>query len=105
MGIKYVTWVPNGNNPPEKITEQYNNIVEISNKDLMWQIRLCKTPGKVEVIAAFKEPEDVVAFMSLIYKNGKHKVVPKEVTIGFGKKGRSYSIEHNSSTEFKELNY
>ena len=108
MGVKHVVgWIPGiENNPPEKITYQYEGTKEISNSDLMWQIRICKDPGKVEVIAAFKESSDAVSFMSLIARNGEYGIVHEErVVTGMGKDGIIYSIEHNSSSEYVELNF
>jgi hypothetical protein len=107
MGIKHVTWMLGINgDPPEKMTYQYGDIKEISNSDLMWQVRICKDPGKVEVIAAFKEPEDAISFMCLIAKNGEYGIVNEEkVVTGFGKDGIIYFIEHNSSSDHLELKF
>jgi hypothetical protein len=107
MGIKHVGWIPGfGGNPPEKITYQFGDTKEISNSNLMWQVRICKEPGKVEVIAAFKEPEDAVSFMTLISKNGDYGIVHEErIVTGMGKDGITYSIEHNSSSDYVELEY
>jgi len=106
MGIKHVSWMPTlGNNHIEKMTYHYD-VKEISNSDLMWQIRICKDPGKVEIIAAFKNPEDAISFMSLIAKNGEHGIVYEEkIVTGMGKDGIIYSIEHNSSSDYVELEF
>jgi hypothetical protein len=70
----------------------------------MWQIRLCETPGVVEVIAAFKESKDAIAFMTWISQNeGEYNIMPENPVTGMGKAGKHYSIEHNSSTDYKEL--
>jgi len=109
MGINHVMWAPymGENGAPEKYTYHYKDIKEISNDSLMWQVRLCETPGVIEVIAAFANPADAITFMTIIAKNGTHgKVFIKEPTIALNNsRGQSYSIEHNSSTKFVELEY
>ena len=89
--------------PPQKMTYTMRKTKVISNKELMWQIRLCETPGVVEVIAAFKESKDAIAFMSLISENHGHNIMPERAVTGTGFAGKTYSIEYNSSKENKEL--
>jgi len=104
MGIEHVSWELGYNGkPPEKWTYHIGKTKVKTNKDLMWQIRLCETPGVVEVIAAFKESKDAIAFMTIISQNKGHNVIPERPVTGIGMSGKSYSIEHNSSTEYKEL--
>ena len=102
MGIKHTHWIPGFNNqPPQKWTYTYGNTKEMSNDELIWQIRCCKEPGKVELIAAFKESKDAVSFMtSIIFKNNNKD---NETILGGCIEGCSYFIEHNSSTEYVEL--
>lgn len=107
MGIEHVNWLPsyNSGEPFNKQTYHIGDTKEMSNNDLLWQIRVCKEPGKVDVIAAFKECEDAIAFMTVLHKNKGHGFVGKKMTIGFGNKDANYSIEHNSSSEFVEMTY
>jgi hypothetical protein len=102
MGIKHINWMPGFNNqPPQKWYYTIGTTKEISNNDLMWQIRCCKEPGKVELIAAFKESKDAISFMtSVIFKNNKKD---NETILGGSINGCIYSIEYNSSTEYVEL--
>ena len=107
MGIEHVNYLLIGSKGPKKMTYHYP-VTEISNDGLMWQIRLCEKPGEVKVVAAFLEKEDAKVFMDLISAHGEHKIEEKwykdrgRIT-GFGTREKSYSIEHNSSTEFVEL--
>ena len=102
MGIKHVNWMPGFNGePPKPMYYTFGTTKEMSNTDLMWQIRCCEEPGKVELIAAFKESKDAVSYMtSVIFKNNKKD---DETILGGCIEGCSYFIEHNSSTEYVEL--
>lgn len=106
MGVLHPTYVPKVNGEIEKFTMQFGVTKEITNDDLMWQIRLCEKPGEVKVIAAFKECEDAIEFMTHISKNKGHGfITSKKMIVGFGLSAKIYSIEHNSSTEYVEKTY
>jgi hypothetical protein len=99
--IEHVTYIPRLNKPPEEVTYAYDNITVMSNEHMLWQIRECTEPGVVNVIAAFKEKEDAIAFMTLISNNKGHGVRPKKAILGCCltregfEQSTIYSIEHN----------
>lgn len=107
MGISHVTLSPsyntNGDMEYKKTTYHFGKTKVMTNKGLMWQVRLCEKPGVVEVIASFKESKDAIAFMTLISENKGHNIMPERAVTGAGFVGKHYFIEHNSSSEYKEL--
>ena len=109
MGIKHVSYVHTiSGGPFTKLYHTIGQVKEMPNDDLKWQVRFCKIPGEVHVIAAFKECEDAITFMSILNENLEHGFIIKHndrTIYGFGSDKGSYMLEHNSSTEYVEQTY
>ena len=115
MGILHVQYMPGGPGEPFKELEyKYGETKEMPNDHLLWQIRLCSIPGKVDVIAAFDNKDDAITYMTMISEHNGHKIVLENriTSTGIRKENEeeqkkhgceSYSIEHNSSTKDERL--
>ncbi len=76
---------------------------EISNQDLLWQIRHSPQKGETKVLAAFLSKQDCIDMFQLLYSKISGRKIESRVLSFSCSPGERYYIEHNSSTIYEEL--